>query len=94
MLNALKDTGAFKSQKGLTDGDFLALGDLNHDGRVSNGDIQPLLDTLILSQITGPGNAPIANPEAASLAVWTGLGLLGLGFISVRARGWQPTSAG
>ncbi len=59
MLSVLTDLDAYAAAKNLSPTDLLSIGDLNHDNRVSNADIQPLLDALI------GGIQPV--PEPASL---------------------------
>ena len=46
MLLALTDLSAYKAAHNLTDADVLEFGDLNHDGSITNADIQALEDLL------------------------------------------------
>ena len=64
MLVALTDLNSYQTTKSLTDSQLLAVGDINGDGRVSNADVQPLLDLL------GTGDESIAGvPEPSSLVL-------------------------
>ncbi len=72
MLSALTDLTGFQAQHGLSNAEMLAIGDLNGDGRVSNADIQSLLDRLIQAQGSGSGSGSDAN-ESGTAATTTAL---------------------
>ncbi len=76
MLAALTDLAAYQSTNSLSDAALLAIADMDGDGRISNADIQPLLDAVIAidSQTPPPvGSAAVAgevlqaHPLAASV---------------------------
>ena len=62
MLKALSDPSAYEQSHQLSDGDFLTIADVNHDGKITNADIQPLLDLIA----TNGGGSLAAVPEPAS----------------------------
>jgi Bacterial Ig domain len=64
MLTALADLNAFKTAHSLSPADLLAIGDVNHDGAVTNRDLQALLSLLISGG--GSGSEAAASPSAAS----------------------------
>ena len=76
MLKALSDPSAYEQSHQLSDGDFLTIADVNHDGKITNADIQPLLDLIA----TNGGGSLAAVPEPASWLLVTigGLGLAGM----------------
>ena len=80
MLNALTDLNAFQMARGLSVFDLLTIGDLDSDGKVTNGDVQSLLNSL-----KGGGGSLAAIPEPMS-AVLLALGLSCLGFAAIRRR--------
>ena len=61
MLAALTDLHAYALSKHLSDGDVIALGDLDADGKVSNADLQGLLTLL-----KNGGGSIAAVPEPGS----------------------------
>jgi hypothetical protein len=62
MLNALQNPSSFKSAYGLSDADYLALGNFNGDNSVDQADLNGLL-----SDLTGDASpAPSPVPEPAS----------------------------
>ncbi len=82
MLTALTDLNSYKTARGLSDADLLAIGDLNGDGKFNNADIQSLL-SLVANPI-GIGSVA-AVPEPASILLLIAGGLL---FLSTR---WNIT---
>ena len=64
MLKALTDLNAFQSARGLSLSDLLTIGDVDSDGRVSNRDIQALLNLL-----KSGGSSLTAVPEPATLVL-------------------------
>ena len=76
MLKALSDPSAYEQTHQLSDGDFLTIADVNLDGKITNADIQPLLDLIA----TNGGGSLAAVPEPASWLLVTigGLGLAGM----------------
>ena len=71
MLAALSDVNHFKLQNGLSDADFLAISDLNHDFKATNADLQSLLDLL---KSGGGSVAAVPEPSiAAPDQLWIGL---------------------
>jgi hypothetical protein len=73
MLAALANLPSYESSRGLTDAGLLAIGDLNADHKVTNADLQSLLNRLQV----GAGNSnPVPEPATAYLL----LGALAVGF--------------
>ena len=64
MLQALSDVNGFKLTHGLSDADFLAVGDLNGDFNVTNTDIQALLDIL---KVGGDSRAAVSEGSSLEL---------------------------
>jgi autotransporter-associated beta strand protein len=80
MLTALIDLNIYASSKGLTAGDLLAIGDLNHDDQVTNADIQPLLNAL------ASGIQPVPEPSAPVLCGIAAIFVIASGTASVRSK--------
>ena len=81
MEQSLTDLHGYQSAKALTDPQLLAIGDLNSDGKVTNADLQVLLNLL-----KSGGGSLAAVPEPASIQLIV-LALPGLAFAVVRRRG-------
>ena len=64
MLTALADLNAFQSARGLTATDLLAIGDVDHDSKVTNSDLQPLLNLL---KSSGGSLAAVPEPTCVEL---------------------------
>jgi hypothetical protein len=64
MLAALADLNTFKANHGLSATDLLAIGDTNHDGAVTNADLQSLLNLLI----GGGGSGATATETTANVS--------------------------
>ena len=71
MTAALADPQKFRTGNNLTTTDFLTEADFNHDGQVTNADIQAYLNML-----HGGGSNTVPEPSAIALA------LLGIGGIA------------
>ncbi len=82
MLAALTDLPAYELAGSLSNADLLAIGDLNGDGRVSNADIQGLLD-LVANPIGIGSAAPVPEPDSLYLAL---LAIVGIGCCQKRLR--------
>ena len=67
MLGALTNLPGYQSTGGLTNADLLAIGDLNGDGKVTNADLQGLIN--LLNGGGGTGAQAVPEPNAAFLAV-------------------------
>jgi hypothetical protein len=65
MLRALTDLPGYQSQRGLSNAEMLAIGDLNGDGQITNADIQGLLNRLA-SQGSGSGSAASETPKTVA----------------------------
>ena len=61
MLTALTDLNAFKTSHSLSAADLLAVGDVNHNGSVTNADLQSLLSLL-----ASGGGSGASSSEASS----------------------------
>ncbi len=72
MLNALADVKGFETQHGLSNDDFLSMGDLDGSGAVTNQDIQPLLNMMASES----GGFVDAVPEPATLVLFAAALLL------------------
>ncbi len=67
MLTGLTDLNVYKiTHNYLSDNDLLSIGDMDSDGRVTNADIQPLLDILI----AGGAVITVPEPGTATLVAW------------------------
>ena len=84
MLKALTDLNVFQSARGLSPSDLLTIGDVDSDGRVSNRDMQALLNLL-----KSGGSSLTAVPEPTSV-VLVALFLPGLAFAAVSRRDSEP----
>jgi hypothetical protein len=73
MLTALTDPKAFMIAQNLEPDELITIGDINHDGKFDNRDIQPLLDLVIANG----GGATSAVPEPTTILLGT-IGLLAL----------------
>jgi hypothetical protein len=82
MVSALTDLHAYALLKHLADGDVLALGDLDTDGKVSNADLQSLLNLL-----RAGGGAVAAVPEPASAV----MAIIGMMILAAVWRYAQPS---
>ena len=69
MLIALTDLNSYQSNHSLSAADLLAVGDVNHDGAVTNGDLQSLLSLLI-----GGGGSVASTTESTANSLGTPLG--------------------
>ena len=69
----MSDPSAYEQTHQLSDGDFLTIADVNHDGKITNADIQPLLDLIA----TNGGGSLAAVPEPASWLLVV-VGMLGM----------------
>ena len=78
MTAALADPQKFRTGNNLTTTDFLAEADFNHDGQVTNADIQAYLNML-----HGSGSNTVPEPSAIALAL---LGISGIAMIRKRQR--------
>lgn len=83
MLAALTDLDHYKSQHGFTDADLIALGDINHSGKVDNVDIQALANLIVST--TG-GGSMTSVPEPSSRVLFS-VAILG---VAVRAKTRRP----
>jgi hypothetical protein len=63
MLDALTSLTAYQAENHLSDFDLLAFGDINADGRISNADVQPLLN-LIAENEGGGSLSAVPEPIA------------------------------
>jgi hypothetical protein len=79
MLKALTDLAGYESANSLNDDDLLAIGDLNHDNKITNADIQGLIGIL-----SGAGSIA-AVPEPASFTL-AGLAFVGFSLKTLRRR--------
>jgi hypothetical protein len=66
MFAAMTDLGQFQSKHGLSNAEMLAIGDLNGDGKISNLDLQPLLN--LVAQAGGGSGSAAAENSAMSAA--------------------------
>ena len=64
MLVALTDLGGFQSSHALTNDDLLNIGDVNADGKITNADLQGLLNLL---KAGGGSGGTTAVPEPSSI---------------------------
>ena len=64
MIVALTDLGGFQSSHSLTNDDMLNIGDVNADGKISNADLQGLLNLL---KAGGGSGGTTAVPEPSSI---------------------------
>jgi hypothetical protein len=64
MLTALTDLNGYKVNRGLSDSDVLAIGDINNDGFITNRDIQAMLDLVAADQILGSGGGSSSEESA------------------------------
>jgi hypothetical protein len=68
----LTNLPAYQASTGLSDAQLLTVGDVNHDGRVDNADLQALLNQLQV----GDGSAnPVPEPSTIALLA---IGIVGL----------------
>ena len=81
MLTALTDVNHYKTMNGLSDSNVLTIGDINHSGAVTNGDVQALLE-----KFKSGGGSVDPVPEPASI-VLIAIALTGLAFAVFRRRG-------
>ena len=64
MLTALADLNAFKTSHSLSAADLLAVGDVNHNGSVTNADLQSLLSLLV----SGGGSGANKSDKSSSIS--------------------------
>jgi hypothetical protein len=62
MLQALVDLKTYQIDKGLSDSQLLTVGDLSGDGKLTNADLQPLLNLL-----KSGGGSVASVPEPATV---------------------------
>jgi hypothetical protein len=81
MINALVNLNSYRTINSLTDADLLAIGDINGDGKLTNADVQSLLDSFK----SGAGSmAPVPEPTSIVLMTLASMLVLRLGRIKVR----------
>jgi hypothetical protein len=85
-MTALANLPSYQAAHNLTDDQTLALGDLDGDQKVTNADLQGLIDLLANA---GGGGTLTSVPEPAGL--W--LGAIGATVILIRWRPWRLTCA-
>ena len=78
MTAALADPQKFRTGNNLTTTDFLTEADFNHDGQVTNADIQAYLNML-----HGGGSSAVPEPSAIALAL---IGIGGIAMMRKRPR--------
>ncbi len=69
---------------------LLVVGDLNSDGKITNADIQPMLDLAVSAGLGSISAVP--EPAAVVPAVWA-LAFFGLAVLDWKVRGRQATRA-
>ena len=79
MIVALTDLGGFQSSHSLTNDDMLNIGDVNADGKISNADLQGLLNLLKAGGGSG-GTTAVPEPSSILLLALGGLMLTGKRF--------------
>jgi hypothetical protein len=75
MLTALVDLSGFKTSHALSDFSLMTFGDVNHDGQITNADIQPLLDLLAVG---GGSVAAVPEPTGITLAALCAVALVAI----------------
>ena len=68
-LSALTDFNAYKTSKGLTNDDFLNIGDVDASGFVSNADLQSLINLLAAGGGSGSSTPAVPEPDTIVLLV-------------------------
>jgi hypothetical protein len=65
MLRALTDLNAYQTANNLSESELLAIADVNQDGKITNADLQAMLDLL---KNGGGGTSSVPEPSAGVLA--------------------------
>jgi autotransporter-associated beta strand protein len=86
MLTALTDLGGFQSSHLLSTDDMLNIGDINADGKITNADLQGLLNLLKAGGGSGGGTTAVPEPSSILLLALGGLMLTGKRFRRISAK--------
>ncbi len=77
-MTALTEPGGYEIQYGISAADLQTIGDVNHDGKFNNSDLQALLNLL---KSGGGSNNPVPEPSSLVLVVLAAVMVGGLNYV-------------